>query len=204
MDCVFCGDEAKGNKLSSEHVIPKWLQVRLGMEKEPMLSILQNVVTREQTVEFPLTLNTFVAKRVCRTCNSDWMGALEGRMREILEPTLRGERAVGDLTTADQQVFLRWMWKSALALFAAKQFRFVSPPQEHYRLVKGGNDLPNGLHCIAGISQSRRVGAAILPGPLLLPDYRGELLVEEHLRGILFGDLSPRLCRPDARLLPCP
>jgi hypothetical protein len=154
-------------------VFPAWLQKRLNVKKNPMISVLINAATKGQTIEHPLTLNTFVTKQLCEACNCGWMANLEGQVQNLLEPIFSGKTAVADLKRTEHDVLLRWAMKTALTTLAAKEFRFYRPPQEHYSLLAEGRNLPDGLHCVTatiGTEGYNRCGAYICGGPLLLEE----------------------------------
>ena len=163
MVCIFCGIQIRkgtdGN-LAEEHVVPKWLQDRIGARHQTILSVTKNLIDGSE-LQRTHTLERFVAKRVCKKCNNGWMSKLEVDVAKVLEPVFIGTKSVCDTTEPEQQILLRWAMKTALAVIAASPNNDMKPPVDHYRLLAAGGEIPGSVHCIAAQVSGQPVGFGI-------------------------------------------
>jgi hypothetical protein len=143
--CVFCGVELSRAR-SREHVFPQWLLRDRGAFDSPF-QLNWTSATGEQVLgkrDFPL--RSFVAGRVCRHCNNGWMSALEQKVRAFLPGLIEADRAVTDLSKADQEILARWATKTAFVSRSADLAPHLVDPDHARMLVTG--DMPP-VHVIA-------------------------------------------------------
>jgi hypothetical protein len=94
--------------MTLEHVYPKWLVALLDERLSPTeIEVLRDGQTRRAP-----SLNATV-KQVCKTCNNEWMSALEEDVRPFLTPMILGEAPVS-LTPDNQHALACWTMKTAL------------------------------------------------------------------------------------------
>lgn len=128
--CIFCGK--RGEPLSREHIIPKWL-ARVLMDMEPgdeqawaLHYTAGGLVDRD--VQRPTRMPTVVVPCVCTDCNNGWMSALENRVKPFFEPMVRGQKVV---LTLEQQVDLAtWASKTVIAMEYHEPSTAVSTPED--------------------------------------------------------------------------
>ena len=104
--CIFCGR----SKLTKEHVWPKWIgsiifDVQAGRTIRPYI---------RDGITWETAFTNVVLRRVCATCNSGWMSALETAVIPILGPLLKRPDVAHVLSPADQYVLARWITKQVL------------------------------------------------------------------------------------------
>jgi len=125
--CIFCGTTGK---MTKEHIFPKWLQLHLGVKKDPLeISFYSE---KPETVR-TLTYNTHVNRNVCAECNNGWMSRLETEAKPILLSLIDNNISH---KFSDEQVHTLglWIFKTVLTLHD------VNPhpkriPSRHYELA---------------------------------------------------------------------
>ena len=78
--CIFCG----GAALTREHVWPAWFL------KEHAKTPVVMERTGSRTVTLPMATLQLVLRRVCASCNNEWMSRLENAAKPLLSPVIRG------------------------------------------------------------------------------------------------------------------
>lgn len=102
--CVFCGRRP----VTNEHVWPEWVG-----------DLISSLTTG------PFTINRFgktwttgkidqKVRRVCETCNHNWMSQLEDNIIPLLSPMISGRYWGTRLSPSDQYNLARWVYKTAL------------------------------------------------------------------------------------------
>ena len=127
--CIFCGGESD-TKISDEHIWPQWAAETLPgstdhgivagkVDKKDQTAVLHKNYQRQGAV------TNFRVKRVCRGCNSGWMGTYEEGVRHFLEPMMLGERVF--LNEGDQQLLLEYLTYKMLVLDVGFADPFIPP-----------------------------------------------------------------------------
>jgi hypothetical protein len=107
--CRFCGAPAD----SMEDAWPKWLTTHFASD-QPATAQFER---RGQVLPSWKQLRPELTVRcVCESCNNGWMSDLENETKPWLEPMLRGERTLLDLTS--QARLTLWLVKTAMVLEA--------------------------------------------------------------------------------------
>jgi hypothetical protein len=116
-NCVFCDGPAG----SREHALPKWLVEAMQANTNRALPSYLGDRTGVELQGNPRATSNLITKRVCSTCNSGWMGELEGGMKKILEDLVKPDRK--DFSRASLQqlrthepALRRWLVKTAETL----------------------------------------------------------------------------------------
>jgi hypothetical protein len=117
--CRGCGKSTKIVGLSSEDIVPKWLQPHLHIDN---IQLKQTVVTESgPRLLRQLPLERFRYKgAVCETCNNGWMSDLEKEAKPILLPLVEGSRHVSSLGEAERLSIARWAFKTAFMILGAQ------------------------------------------------------------------------------------
>jgi hypothetical protein len=110
--CIFC----KGNKTSNEHIFPRWLRQFIPIERgSDDKSYHRTLVTKQpiggaSTEVFPKNTSNSVlstqTKKVCTTCNNQWMSRLETEMMSLYEKLHR--QSLTTLSMDDQRALSTW------------------------------------------------------------------------------------------------
>jgi hypothetical protein len=115
--CIFCG--ATGT--TKEHAWPEWIssivQRRGGIRQT-------SERWGERFAEWTDDRASLTVNRVCAACNNGWMSQLEGNVKPILSPLIRGQRRT--LWTDHQRLIAAWAIKMAMV------FEFTGPPKDPY------------------------------------------------------------------------
>jgi len=90
--CVFCGAPAD----SEEHIMPRWAKHLFPPSSHHERWVLtgrhSTGVRVQKRYERQGSVHTLRIKRVCRPCNSGWMGTFEEDVRPFLERMISGDR----------------------------------------------------------------------------------------------------------------
>ena len=109
--CIFCSATGADVKITREHTFPNWLNEVLTVD------IVGSDITYERSVlHGPQagTVSTWPAseiaghtlRAVCAPCNNGWMSEMEGVVRPLIEPMIKGYPA--SLTTGQQITAATW------------------------------------------------------------------------------------------------
>jgi hypothetical protein len=128
--CLFCGGSGP---LSREHAIPLWVASVLD-DMEPG-SVPPEWYTQynaggivERDRQYPVGLPGVIVRSVCEPCNNGWMARMEGQIRPIVEPMIRGR--VTSLSVEDQINIATWASKTSVALESHEPTTLVTLPQD--------------------------------------------------------------------------
>jgi len=123
--CIFC---SKLEEKSKEHVWPIWLQSKFGDIKKSFYSGTHismvsglSVSKREHSGE------KFILGNVCIKCNNDWMSELENGFKTIYNKIEKDNDNIFNLTKNERKIFIQWVFKTALVLNAASNYRKIVP-----------------------------------------------------------------------------
>ncbi len=151
--CVFCGSQ---EKLTREHVLPRWVYKALGMTG-PVAYRLENQKTGDRIGRTGRGLDVTL-RSVCRACNNGWLHNLETEFRNGAGRALPGR--VITLSARDQVVAAAWGMKTWLltelvqwrgrrpALTSAPALRFLREwgmPPASFQVWLGALDQPQLL-----------------------------------------------------------
>jgi hypothetical protein len=112
--CVFC---RRNGPLSEEHVIPRWAQEYVkDPQNGPGTHTRRLYEPGRSEAAFDRSYAGYPATQVtrcaCQECNNGWMASLEGTVKPLLVPMIRGHLTV--LDTAAQALVTSWLIKTAL------------------------------------------------------------------------------------------
>ena len=208
--CVFCDTE--GDDFGPEHWVPQWVSRATIPKGKGILHVradgsdprLSNIVD-------------WTVAHICTKCNSDWMSALETKVRNIALPLIEGDEQPRILDRNQLHLLARWCFMKAITLELGRPENQGPPtyPPEIYSGFKRFKQPPNG--CVISIgyrempedppvfvwfrSQGQKHA---LPPFDHLPGYRGAVSIK-HLVIDLVGvfaapaiqvqDADPRLCQ---------
>lgn len=128
--CVFCGGPAN----SREHIFKKDFKKKLGINDPLDRAFTQRdnsgVITRR-----PDPLFESKVRRVCKTCNSNWMNHLDLHVEDwVVNPDDRNA-----FEACDPTQFRRWAIKLALMRSLLDTATFV--PREYFQMLYQGDDI---------------------------------------------------------------
>jgi hypothetical protein len=109
--CIFCGATGASVKITREHTFSNWInQVLTHDVIGPDISCERSIMHGPQagTVStWPATeAASHTLRAVCETCNNGWMSGLEGAVRPLIEPMIKGYNAT--LTPVQQITVATW------------------------------------------------------------------------------------------------
>lgn len=145
--CPFCGLDRKRSK---EHVIPRWLLTKLGINKYPITTTHYAAFGGAISRRGPMSLSALVNGRICEACNNGWMSSLERSVQPIVERMLDWEK--GALRDIDfhHGILARWSAKTALVLNHHSNYRRLAPLWQ-YQAIRGGS-IPEGTTVSLGFT----------------------------------------------------
>jgi hypothetical protein len=151
--CVFCGSSGK---LTNEHAWPGWITREL-LRRGAVAS--RRWGEAGEFVGFDSPNHDVTVKRVCETCNTEWMAGLEGRIIPILLPWVRGRRA--RLVYEQQELIATWAVKTAMMLQYTPVYAggAVIPASQYAGLFRRKTSPPDGVEVFIGIEPSGPPGA---------------------------------------------
>ncbi|HBQ3262870.1 MULTISPECIES: hypothetical protein [Klebsiella pneumoniae complex] len=147
--CIFCKKDSSTNKITKEHVFPKWLKKEL-KETRGLVYTSQYIENRKpiDNSKFKKGLHPYdqVVNDVCMVCNNGWMSALESKIKDLLAKLIHGH----DIILNEEQCnnFALWSIKTALILSHLEKGRSTVPPQ-HYTTIMNGN-IPDNVSVFIG------------------------------------------------------
>lgn len=120
--CVFCGKT--DSPPSREHVLAKWISREF---PDTASWEIENLVTGTKFSDHQISL---VTRKPCKRCNEGWMCQLEGAVKPILVPLMKGEQLT--LTPNWQLLIVRWFAKTVMAHeFLDKGPYYFQPDERH-------------------------------------------------------------------------
>jgi hypothetical protein len=152
-----------------EHILPQWLQREWKLSDdiiEPThwkLSddgIIDPTNIDEEKFELISTrrhtLGSFVAGRVCASCNNGWMAALESQCKDLILTLAYGQRRIIDLNDQEALLLSRWTVKTAFVLHTSSNWRPVVPDAHIYKLDTDDYRLPENVFVVGHTYKSSR------------------------------------------------
>jgi hypothetical protein len=106
--CCFCRGSFSDSKRTAEHIIPQWLLRDSGVGESEIHSFK---FVRDDGVKGGRNTSAYshVYRRVCSSCNSGWLGALESEVQRILKG-MTGETPL-TLAWTDRLFLNAWAYK---------------------------------------------------------------------------------------------
>jgi hypothetical protein len=123
--CLFCGSQ---EKLTKEHVFPKWLRRALSAERIGFAFGPPGTA--------PLDFLSVTLREVCAACNHGWLHDLEHAFRALMLPAIEGRSDSLTLSTESQTV---------IAVWAVKTWFLVQRGLAHFRGGAWEGDVPRVL-----------------------------------------------------------
>ena len=108
--CIFC--ERTDRKLTNGHVFGEWIAEEFGRIPE---GTSQLVAADGSTKNWPAAPFTDTVRVVCECCNSGWMSAMEGAVKDILGPMMT-KGWTTTMSTTTQTELAGWALKTALVI----------------------------------------------------------------------------------------
>lgn len=130
--CLFCGSDGK---LTSEHVIPRWVGREMGDADTTIESVREwGGERRVHLVRGDRPNATYSG--ICLTCNSGWLSDLEDAAKAVLTPLCRGRPT--ELDRQGRETLATWALKTALLLDVAQPtgLRYATPHQYRWLFAK--------------------------------------------------------------------
>lgn len=150
-NCVFCNGPAG----SREHALPTWLVEAMQATTNPALPFYLGDRTGVGLQGNPRATSDLVTKRVCSTCNSGWMGDLEGSTKEFLEDLVKPghtdfSRATLQQLRIHEPTLRRWLAKTAETLSHLHSRSGVQQVPSHLAPLVKENKTPETCLIYAG------------------------------------------------------
>ena len=160
MKSLFCGFRGT---LTREDAWPSWLMRELyppGVVLRKGWGVGNEGTDRGHKIAADLRVKI---PRVCRNCNTDWLGAVEDRAKAAMIPWIRGNH--GTLSESDERLLAFWAVKTAMTV----QLAYPAPrrpiPARHYAEVhRNGDHPPGGVYVWAGVDDDVPTGEMLLFG----------------------------------------
>lgn len=128
--CIFCG--MANASLTVEHVIPQWARRCFDMHGPLTVYAGGRASVDRTTVGKLQHLNVTLDRAICRSCNTDYLGRLEGVVSPILKPMAYSAKP-RVLSLSDQRLLAHWSVKTVLLLeLAVRQHYPTSRPIQGY------------------------------------------------------------------------
>ena len=148
--CCFCRGSFSDSRRTAEHIIPQWLLRDAGVSETEIHSF--NFVTGDGTKGGRDTpAYSHVYRRVCSSCNSGWLGALESEVQRLFKE-MRGEEPFA-LAWTDRLFLTSWMYK-VLALTHLTEGGLRAPLVRKEDLLSLTNRLLPEGRCFLGIART--------------------------------------------------
>lgn len=130
--CMFCGAQGP---LTLEHVWPRWVgDVADAILADTGALGMPWIAKRGGTLRTAYGLDA-TGRVVCGPCNTGWMSGMEGAIRPLLSPMIRGYETytppktpihTARLTTAEQEMIAAWAFKTALIIDRVRPSRHLT------------------------------------------------------------------------------
>jgi hypothetical protein len=148
--CVFC--QAIDQKISNEHVWPKWLRRFIELGTGPPIGHSRihatssgETLSEDRWSAIPID---WQVKAPCKPCNEGWMEDLESETRPVLVPMLEDRAVI--LDASDQDILAKWATlRTLMAQHGHPPGKQAIPAESYHRFYR---------------SRERPVGAQIWTG----------------------------------------
>ncbi|UXS33872.1 hypothetical protein FY152_17020 [Agrobacterium tumefaciens] len=142
--CIFCGKS--NNRLSKEHIWPKWLQNHIPDPGPSRHTVSQGFIIDGQIVNVmdkgqlyrPGTIISQRLRVVCLPCNNGWMSRLQNQNKPIIEEFIKGQWPKLDLLR--QRDLVRWCLMLATMMDFAHPLTSAIPAEQ--RLAQSTGVIP--------------------------------------------------------------
>ena len=143
--CIFCG--ASG-PLTSEHVIPVWLQQYVGGREKSGFRGTHLSPIGMALSERTASGNSHTLAAVCATCNNGWMSRLESAFGRLL-PRLQADISPKRFSKAERHTIALWIVKTGIVAHHSSNYRTILPA-ELARALSLGATVPAGIKVFGG------------------------------------------------------
>lgn len=142
--CIFC-DEPAGSK---EDIFPEWMRKILVRKSSTYLNTVIGP-SRRPLIWVGSDVN-LVTRRVCKTCNHEWMSRRQNQVRDILKPMLTAglmSSARRVLKWREQERIARWAAMTVTTLRYADRINpnVATTRGRRLALRAGGSAIPDGM-----------------------------------------------------------
>jgi len=145
--CVFCRSPLSGCR-SREHVFPVWLLDELGIADSPVAPTHFRPDGQVASSRLHLVKNLREG-RVCVSCNSGWMSALETACKPLLLRLFSSNKSITALNSDERLLLARWATKTAFVLNSSSNFNCQVPAGHLFSLRRRARSLPGGTAVLA-------------------------------------------------------
>jgi hypothetical protein len=146
--CLFCKSNLTGNR-AKEHAIPAWLLQHLDLKDVSCAEIAYTKDGYLVESRAKLGSQSFLAGRVCKSCNNGWMSKLEGNIKPTLINLLDASQTLADLNDEQRFLLARWTVKTAYMINHTWKVPPIVPAKHLEQLFKGKLGLPDGVSVFA-------------------------------------------------------
>lgn len=126
--CVFCNRPIVGTNGAREHILPRWLLKRLGLDKDFVQGLHSGIPWGKATIDTRIqSFSSLVFGLVCSRCNNGWMSQLEAAAKPVLTGLM--SESVDSVTLDERAMTLlaRWAFKTSAMLNLASNYRQIVP-----------------------------------------------------------------------------
>jgi hypothetical protein len=156
-ECIFCQADFRNAERTREHTIAQWLIRELRIGDGELTST--HFDGRLAITSRSMAPRSFLAGRVCGTCNHGWMSGLEVAFAPIFRGLNSGTRTFAQLSRSERTIVARWTLKSLAALNWAAGYIHSIPPDHRHFLARDPNELPPNVF-VFGTRWTRSWGVA--------------------------------------------
>lgn len=145
--CLFCANPLEDR--AKEHVIPVWLQQRLGITEDRIALIVAETETHRIFNRRQHAVDQHLEGRICASCNNGWMSDLETDAVPLLTALLDRQKDISSLDLREKLLFARWAAKTAFMMNSASAFDRRVPADHFVQLYRSPKRLPGGVFVLA-------------------------------------------------------
>ncbi|WP_454795512.1 hypothetical protein [Klebsiella quasipneumoniae] len=142
--CVFCGINSDKNRLTKEHVLPKWLKKIVPQDKWHWFISSNSTDTPKQRIVNGLTIFDATISVVCEQCNNGGMSSqLEEPASKLLPALIKGN----EIHLDNDQKYLISLWATKTAFIRVLLDGDNVLPESYYRDIRKLK-IPNSINVI--------------------------------------------------------
>lgn len=153
--CIFCSTDLPGKKRGKEHILSQHMldefQLRKVIVDHSPLAVVKPGFTgghlSVQSIERSPTFSSFLAGRVCASCNNGWMNDLEKITRPYLYSLIKGDHELREITEKQKHELACWYFKTSVVLSKSVGNEQFIIPQSHCSCIYSnrGAELPSSV-----------------------------------------------------------
>jgi len=128
MNCLYCNAVIQGKDRSDEHIFPQWIINYLDAKKIPLTVV---PINRHKVVFPPRhTVAMTMTHKICATCNSGWLSAIDGSCKDIVTALMKGtfQTGTGTFGAGDVDRLYVLIYKMFLNFLATGPFKVDKLP----------------------------------------------------------------------------